>query len=263
MSVGNTCRPSGTWIRPRRAAPCTPSRRLSTPSNVIEPRWATSPEIAFSVDVLPAPFGPIMATTSPVARRRGRCRERLPPRRTTPRRRAARARSASSSSSTPRYASTTRWSANTASARPDRDELPELEDRDAVAQRRDEVELVVDEQDRDAVVAAGAAGARRAARSRSALSPADGSSSISAAGSAWTARASSSSRRWPYDSRVVGSSARLGEPDAVERGVGGVPPRAVRGGSSADARTHDCREPGEARGRASTAARPRGRSGAS
>ena len=48
----------------------------------------------------------------------------------------------------------------------DRDELAELEDRDPVAQRGDEVELVVDEQDRDAVVPEAAQVFRRAARSR-------------------------------------------------------------------------------------------------
>src|SRR5262245_21341925 len=54
-------------MRPRRAAPCTPSRRHSAPSKRIDPRYATRAEIALSVDVLPAPLGPIMATTSPAA----------------------------------------------------------------------------------------------------------------------------------------------------------------------------------------------------
>ena len=40
--------------------------RQSWPSNVTVPPWCTSPETARNVDVFPAPFGPINATTSPL-----------------------------------------------------------------------------------------------------------------------------------------------------------------------------------------------------
>ncbi len=51
-------------MSPRRAAACTLDRRMSTPSNRMDPPWGTNPEIARRVDVFPAPFGPMSATTS-------------------------------------------------------------------------------------------------------------------------------------------------------------------------------------------------------
>ena len=116
VSDANTRRPSGTWISPLRALPCTPSLRHSAPSNVIDPLYGTRPEIAFSVDVLPAPLGPISARTSPSPTVRSIPEHGLD--------RAVRhfdvraARASERSSSTPRYASTTRWSANTVAAGP-------------------------------------------------------------------------------------------------------------------------------------------------
>ena len=152
---------------------------------------------------------------------------------------------ARSSSSTPRYASTTRWSANTVAARSDRDEPPELEDGHPVAQRRDEVELVVDEQDRDASSLNGCRCPASCSVS-AALSPADGSSSIRISGSAWTARASSSSRRCPYDRREVGSSASSPSPTRASAARGRLPPVRARAGSSAGAPSTPTPMPGEA-----------------
>ena len=115
-------------------------------------RWCgTSPEMARSVDVFPAPFGPISATTSPIF----------------------------TSTSMPRTASTGPY--ETSSPRissiesvdlrdaevgvddplvlehrggvADGDEVTQLEHRDPVAEPRDEVELVVDDEERHALVA--------------------------------------------------------------------------------------------------------------
>src|SRR5207253_623417 len=126
---------------------CTVRRRRFSPSKEIVPSWDTKPEIARSVDVLPAPFGPMSATTSP----------------------------SFTSRSTPRTASTAPYAISTPRSssiggcplvhdclavllvdaqvrvddprvaehrarRPDRHEVAELEHRDAVAERRDEVE---------------------------------------------------------------------------------------------------------------------------
>ena len=94
-----------------------------------------------------------------------------------------------------------------------------------------------------------------------ALSPADGSSSSRMPGSAWMARASSSSRRWPYDRRDVGSSASVAQPDPDERALGRVPAGALvrvdRGPREARRR-----QPGAGAVGRSTGARSRGTRGA-
>ena len=70
--VGKSWRPSGTWAMPRPtiSADRSPSRRA--PSSSITPRrTGSSPEIARSVVVLPAPLPPIRATVSPAAHLEG------------------------------------------------------------------------------------------------------------------------------------------------------------------------------------------------
>ena len=66
-------RATGTRADPRAhgSTPAAPSCSMfgflqSTPSNTTEPWYPTSPEIARNVEVFPAPFGPIIATTSPM-----------------------------------------------------------------------------------------------------------------------------------------------------------------------------------------------------
>src|SRR5919201_1894696 len=131
-------------MRPRRAPPCTLSRRQSSPSKRIEPRNGARPEMARSVDDFPAPFGPMTATTS-----------RSPTRKSIPRT----AWTGPYDTSTPRSSSTacclfvhTEVRVDDAvifehgGGGADGNEAAQLKHRDAVAQRGDEVELVVDEQ---------------------------------------------------------------------------------------------------------------------
>ena len=58
-------RPSGTWATPRRATDSGRRRAIERPPKTISPAVRTIPEIARSVVVLPAPFAPSSATTSP------------------------------------------------------------------------------------------------------------------------------------------------------------------------------------------------------
>ena len=66
VSVPKMCRPSGTSASPRRTIFSGLAPTSDSPSKRIEPpAGATSPKIAESVVVLPAPFGPMTPTTSP------------------------------------------------------------------------------------------------------------------------------------------------------------------------------------------------------
>src|SRR5438876_5785081 len=144
-------------MRPFRAAACTLRRRVFSPSNVIVPSWGTKPEIARSVDVLPAPLGPMSATTSPsfTSRSIPRTASTAPYAISTPR---------SSSIGGGPFVADRRvvllvdtevrvddpLVAEHGARRPHRHEMAELEHGDAVAERRDEVELVIHEEDRHA-----------------------------------------------------------------------------------------------------------------
>ena len=119
--------------------------RQSTPSNMTVPSYGTSPEIARRVDVFPAPFGPISATTSP----------HLHVDVDAPHRQHRSVRHFELRGSRARISPTSR----DAEVRVDDalvlehrggvahgDEVAELEHRDPVAEPRDEVELVVDDE---------------------------------------------------------------------------------------------------------------------
>src|SRR5262249_23483589 len=68
-------RSSATWARPRLATLCGARPAMSRPITRTEPSIASSrPEIVNSVVVLPAPFGPSSATTSPGCTSRSRSR---------------------------------------------------------------------------------------------------------------------------------------------------------------------------------------------
>src|ERR1700747_1246289 len=63
---GKTWRPSGTWAMPSSGILCGGSEPTSMPSKLIDPDdSATSPEIARSVVLLPAPLAPSRPTASP------------------------------------------------------------------------------------------------------------------------------------------------------------------------------------------------------
>src|SRR5262245_32130422 len=132
---------------------------ISSPSIRIAPDIGrTSPEIARSVVVLPAPFGPSSATTSP-----------LPTWRSRPRTTAAASYPAERSSSSRTGSALIAQCLHLVGGRPeiggdhlgvgahlarrtDRDHLAELEHDDAVADAEHESHVVIDEQDRRAAV---------------------------------------------------------------------------------------------------------------
>ena len=64
---GKTCRPSGQCASPSERMVRAEARVMSCPSNTIIPAvGCNKPEIAFKVVVLPAPFAPMSATSSPL-----------------------------------------------------------------------------------------------------------------------------------------------------------------------------------------------------
>ena len=66
LITGNSWRASGTWMRPRPTMSAGAMPAMSVPSNVMRPALGfTSPEMARSSVVLPAPLAPMMVTTSP------------------------------------------------------------------------------------------------------------------------------------------------------------------------------------------------------
>ncbi len=69
--TGNTLRPSGTWLIPRATISCAARPESGSPSSRTSPDAGhTSPDTVASVVVLPAPFAPSRATTSPDPTRR-------------------------------------------------------------------------------------------------------------------------------------------------------------------------------------------------
>jgi hypothetical protein len=64
---GKTRRPSGQWATPSCRMRRAEALVMSSPSKMSRPpAGVTSPEIALSVVVLPAPFAPISVTSSPL-----------------------------------------------------------------------------------------------------------------------------------------------------------------------------------------------------
>ena len=145
----------------------------------------------------------------------------------------------------PRYASTTRSSRRTSSGRALRDHAAVVHHDHAVARAHHEVEVVLDDQERDAVALAQRRGCARAARTRSdGLTPAIGSSSSRMRGSVISARTRSSSLRCPPESvpasasawpsrRTSSSSSRARAPAPPARGA--RPARASRRAARPDA----------------------------
>src|SRR5215471_1047127 len=144
-------RPSGTCVMPRRAV-VSARRGSGLPLNTIVPSRATTPEIARRVVVLPAPFAPRSATISPSSTVSDTpCNARTAPYRAW-----------TSVSSSSGIRARRRPGAEVRLdhcgvgldllRRAGRDRPSEVEDGDAVRHRHDEVHVVLDEQDRDAVV---------------------------------------------------------------------------------------------------------------
>ena len=71
LIVGNTRRPCGTSARPLRTT-SSAAVGSGSPSSVTSPWWGSSPAMALSVDVFPAPLGPMRATISPEPMSRSR-----------------------------------------------------------------------------------------------------------------------------------------------------------------------------------------------
>ena len=68
VSPGKIRRPSGTWLMPSRAMASGPARWIGFPSKYTSPSvGASSPEIVFSVELLPAPLAPSSVTSSPAS----------------------------------------------------------------------------------------------------------------------------------------------------------------------------------------------------
>ena len=68
---GNTSRPSGTWLTPRRTILSGSIRWIDLPSNSTEPfRGSSTPEMVFRMVVLPAPLAPSTVTIFPAGRLR-------------------------------------------------------------------------------------------------------------------------------------------------------------------------------------------------
>src|SRR5258706_2798511 len=137
-------RPSGQCEMPRATIRSVDARWMSAPSNVIAPgEGRSSPEIVRSVVVLPAPFEPIRATSSPSATRIDTpWSERMLPYWTW----------TSLSSSMPGLAEVGRDDIRIGSNRCRialGDELAVVEDLDPIAQAHDERDVVGDEDDRD------------------------------------------------------------------------------------------------------------------
>ena len=66
VSSGNTSRPSGTWLMPRRTIQSGSRFWISSPSNQTVPFCGSMiPEIVFRIVVLPAPLAPSTVTIDP------------------------------------------------------------------------------------------------------------------------------------------------------------------------------------------------------